>query len=147
MKFAIILALTLMAIAGVAACGCSGQDTTLSAEEQVQVRAYADPITDNLLEGFNQDNYTRYSRNFSSEVKSALDAAAFEQNRALIVSKIGLYIARGEASVTQSGDYLAANYKVDFAQERGVDVRVVFKKGDESHQIYGLWFNSPKLRS
>jgi hypothetical protein len=147
MKFSAVLLLFLIAITAIGAGGCIGQDTTLSPEEQVQVRAYANPITDSLMKGFNEDNYSLYSRDFSSDMKSALDAVAFEQNRALIKSKIGLYLSRGEAVVTRSGNYLAANYKADFEQEQGVDVRVVFKTGDASHQIYGLWFNSPKLRS
>jgi hypothetical protein len=147
MKFPAIPALILIVIAASAAGGCIGQDSTLSAEEQEAVRMYADPITDNLLEGFNQNNYTQYSRDFSSEMRSALDAPAFEQNRALIVSKIGLYLGRGEAVVTRSGDYLAANYRADFEQEQVVDIRVVFRTNDEFHRIYGLWFNSPKLRS
>jgi hypothetical protein len=147
MKFSVILTLMFMVIGAATTGGCIGEDTTLTAEEQEAVHAYAGPITDNLLEGLNQNNYTLYSRDFSNEMISALDAVAFEQNRALIVSKIGLYIARGEAVVTRSGDYLAANYKADFEQEAGVDIRVVFKRDDESHRIYGLWFNSPKLRS
>jgi hypothetical protein len=139
--------LILAGVLMVFASGCISQDTTLPPEEQAAIRAYADPITDNLLQGFNDNNYTLYSRDFSSEMKQGLDAAAFEQNRALILSKIGLYMARGEPLITQNGDYLAANYKADFEQEQAVDVRVIFKKGDDAHQVYGLWFNSPKLRS
>jgi hypothetical protein len=146
MKGATTLLLILTVIA-VGSSGCIGGETRLSAEEEAQVRAYADPVVDTLLEGFNQGNYTRYSQDFSEEMRRALNASAFEQNRALVISKIGMYIARGEAYVALKGDYITANYKADFTEEQGVDVRVVFKQGDESHQIYGLWFNSPKLRS
>ncbi len=136
-----------MTVLVVGICGCIGQQAALSPEEQTQVRAFADPIVDNLLEGFNHQNYTQYSRDFSSEMKNSLDESAFEETYSQIVSKIGLYVGRGEAIVTQNGDFVAANYRADFDQEQGVEIRVVFKQGDESHQIYGLWFNSPKLRS
>jgi hypothetical protein len=142
-----LLFVILAAMFAVVACGCLNVELPVSEEEQAQVVAFANPITDNLLQGFNQGNYTMYSRDFSSEMKQALDVTDFEQNRALIISKIGLPVSRGEPVVTQIGEYLAVNYKSDFEHEQGVDVRVVFKKGDESHQIYGLWFNSPKLRS
>jgi hypothetical protein len=145
LKVPLILLLT--GTIAICACGCLSQEMPLSPEEQAQVVAYANPITDNLMEGFNQNNYTQYSRDFSTEMKKALDVTMFEQNRALILSKIGHYVSRGEPFVTESGDFLAVNYKADFEQEQGVDIRVVFRKGDESHQIYGLWFNSPKLRS
>ncbi|WP_332449243.1 hypothetical protein [Methanoculleus sp.] len=42
---------------------------------------------------------------------------------------------------------LAAAHRPAFERVDGVALRFVFKKGDESHQLYGLWFNSPKLRS
>ncbi len=146
MKFSTLLFMILVTIAVVMIGGCIGQDTALSAEEQAQVRSYSDPITDNLLLALNENNYTRYSRDFSKEM-SALNITMFEQNRAMILSKIGLYVARGEATVTRNGDYIAASYRADFEQETGVDIRVIFKETDPSHQIYGLWFNSPKLRS
>ncbi len=141
------LFLFLAAVIAICSSGCISPETPLSPEEQAQVISFANPITDNLLDGFNQNNYTRYSRDFSSEMKQGLDEKVFEQNRALVVSKIGSYLSRDEPVVTGSGEFLVVNYKADFEQEKGVDIRVVFRKGDDTHQIYGLWFNSPKLRS
>jgi hypothetical protein len=146
MNVSTLLFVILVTVAAVVTGGCIGQDTSLSAEEQAQVRSYSDPITDNLLLALNENNYTQYSRDFSSAM-SALDIATFEQNRAMILSKIGRYVARGDATVTRNGEYVAASYRADFEQETGVDIRVIFKESDPSHQIYGLWFNSPKLRS
>lgn len=141
------LFLFLAAVIMIGSCGCISREMPLSQEEQAQVIAFANPITDNLLDGFNQDNYQQYSRDFSSEMKQGLDEKVFEQNRALVVSKIGSYISRGDPFVTGSGEFLVVNYKADFEQEEGVDIRVIFRKGDDTHQVYGLWFNSPKLRS
>ena len=128
-------------------CGCIRREVPLSPEEQAAVMEYADLITDNLLEGFASNNYTQYSRDFSDEMKESLDAAAFEENRALILAKIGNYVSRGSPAVTQSGEYVSVTYKAAFEREEGVAIRVVFREGDASHQVHGLWFNSPKLRS
>jgi hypothetical protein len=49
--------------------------------------------------------------------------------------------------VTDTGEYIAVNYSAEFEREDGVNLRFVFRKGDESHRLYGLWFNSPMLRS
>ncbi|HQN90197.1 MAG TPA: DUF3887 domain-containing protein [Methanoregulaceae archaeon] len=141
------LFLILSVIIIISSCGCISPEMPLSPEEQARVIAFANPITDNLLDGFNQNNYQQYSRDFSSEMKKGLDVKVFEQNRALVVSKIGSSVSRGDPVVTGSGEFLVVNYKADFEQEQGVDVRVVFRKGDDTHQVYGLWFNSPKLRS
>lgn len=137
----------LAVLAAVLACGCMGQETVISGEEATEVLAYADPIAENLMQGFNEGNYTVYSRDFSPEMKQALDEAAFEQNREQVTSRIGLYESRSDPVVTETGEYIAVTYMAAFEQEDGVALRFVFQKGDESHRLHGLWFNSPKLRS
>ncbi|PKL61641.1 MAG: DUF3887 domain-containing protein [Methanomicrobiales archaeon HGW-Methanomicrobiales-2] len=124
-----------------------GQETVVSSEEAAEVLAYADPIADNVMQGFNEGNYTAYSRDFGPEMKQALDEVAFEQNRAQVTSRVGLYESRGEPVVTETGDYIAVTYRAAFEREDGVALRFVFKMDDESHRLHGLWFNSPKLRS
>lgn len=139
--------LILVVFAAVLACGCMSQETVVSGDEAAQVLAYADPIADNVMQGFNEGNYTTYSRDFGPEMRQALDEAAFEQNREFVTSRVGLYESRGEPVVTETGEYIAVTYKAAFEREDGVALRFVFKKGDESHQLSGLWFNSPMLRS
>lgn len=137
----------LAVLAAVLACGCMSQETVLSGDDAAEVLAYADPIAENLMQGFNEGNYTTYSRDFGPEMKQALDEAAFEQNREFVTSRIGLYESRSDPVVTETGEFIAVTYSAAFEQEDGVALRFVFKKGDESHRLQGLWFNSPKLRS
>jgi hypothetical protein len=148
MNLSPILILAVLAVlAGVCVCGCTSQGVVVSDQERAAVIAYADPIADNLLQGFNENNYTMYSRDFGPEMKAALDEAAFEQNREFVVSRIGLYESRGSPVVTKSGEFIAVSYPAKFEKEAGVNVRLVFRMGDESHQLSGLWFQSPKLNS
>ena len=141
------LCIVLMIILSAGVVGCLSQEVPLSDEMKAQILGYAEPIADNLFQGFNADNYTMYSRDFSRELKDALNEAAFEQNRALIVSRIGVYLSRSSPVIVAEGEFVSVLYKADFEQEQGVDVRIVFRRNDTSHQIYGLWFNSPKLRA
>ncbi len=137
----------LILLLAVSACGCMDRETVITGEEAAQVVAYADPIAENLLAGLNEDDYTKYSRDFGPEMRQALDEAAFEQNREFVVSRIGLYESRRDPVVTESGDFITVTYEAKFEQEDGVAIRFVFKKDDGSHQLQGLWFDSPKLRS
>ncbi|NLZ29653.1 MAG: DUF3887 domain-containing protein [Methanomicrobiales archaeon] len=137
----------LILLLAVSACGCMDRESAIAGEEAAQVLSYADPIAENLLTGLNEDNYTTYSRDFSPEMRQELDRASFEQSREFVTSRIGLYESKSDPVVTEAGDYVAVTYKAEFEQESGVDVRFVFKKDDASHQLQGLWFNSPKLRS
>jgi len=141
------LLVALLILAAVAVSGCMSPETVVSDEEAAQVLTYAGPIADNVMQGFNEGNYTMYSRDFSPEMRQALDEAAFEQNREFVTSRIGLYESRSDPVVTETGEFIAVTYRAAFEREDGVALRFVFKKGDESHQLHGLWFNSPKLRS
>ncbi len=104
----------LAVIAGVCACGCTSQEIVVPDEERTAVLVYADPIADNLLQGFNEHNYTMYSRDFGPEMMAALDEAAFEQNREFVVSRIGLYESRGSPFVTETGEFIAVYYPASF---------------------------------
>lgn len=137
----------LVILAAVLACGCMGREAVVSGEEAAEVLVYADPIAENVMQGFNEGNYTAYSHDFGPEMKQALDEAAFEQNREDVTSRVGLYESRGEPVVTETGDHITVTYRAKFEQEDGVALRFVFGKDDPSHQLSGLWFNSPKLRS
>lgn len=147
MRFSRILFLAALLIFSVLSGGCIGQDAPLSTGEAAEVLGYAEPIADSLLQGFNENDYTRYSRDFSPQMREGLTEARFAETRATVVSRIGLYVSRDSPVVTQSGDYIAVIWKADFEREEAVDVRLVFRKEDPSRQIHGLWFNSPKLRS
>ncbi|KAF5035218.1 hypothetical protein DSECCO2_587930 [anaerobic digester metagenome] len=137
----------LLLLAAAAACGCMAQETVVSDDVKAEVLAYADPIAGNVMQGFNEGNYTIYSRDFSPEMRQALDEAAFEQNREFVTSRIGLYESRTDPVVTETGEYIAVTYRGEFEREDGVALRLVFQKDDPSHRLHGLWFTSPKLRS
>lgn len=136
----------LLLIFAVSACGCTGQDSVISGDDAAQVLAYAEPIAGNLFAGFNEDNYTMYSRDFTPNMKQTLDEGAFKQHREDVTSMIGLYKSRESPVVTDDGEYIYVTYMADFERKDGVDTQFTFQKDDELHQLHGLWFNSPMLR-
>ena len=117
----------LVILVGVSACGCMSQETVVSDEEKARVLEYADPIADNVLLGFDEGKYTVY--------------------REFVTSRLGFYVSRDNPVVTERGEYITVTYRANFEREDGVSLRLVFRKGDESHQLSGLWFDSPMLRS
>ncbi|WP_241481343.1 DUF3887 domain-containing protein [Methanoculleus sediminis] len=128
MNLSRVLALAVLVIlAGVSACGCMSQETLVSDEEKARVLEYADPIADDVLLGFDEGKYTVY--------------------REFVTSRLGLYVSRDNPVVTERGEYITVTYRANFEREDGVSLRFIFRKGDESHQLSGLWFDSPMLRS
>ena len=112
-----------------------------------QVRAYADPITENILVGMNEGNYTKYSEHFDATMKNALPEPVFHENNALIQSKIGAYVSKGFWKAESQNQYTIVYYTALFTQEPDdVIVKVVFQEIAGEMKVSGLWLDSPKLR-
>ncbi|KQC10164.1 MAG: hypothetical protein APR55_09540, partial [Methanolinea sp. SDB] len=120
-RFTILLLLA--GVIAISSCGCVSREVPLPPEERSAIIAFADPVTDNLMQGFSENNYTLYSRDFSVQMREGLDESVFEENRAMILSKIGPYVSRGDPVVTESGEYLIVRYPGEFVQEKDVEIR------------------------
>jgi len=115
-------------------------------EKQKQILAYADPVMENILVGFNKNDYETYSRDFGNQMKKAQPEPAFQKVRQKIVGRIGLYKKHALTRIVKTGKYYIVIYAGEFEKEKGVQMRLVFNKNDASHKVAGLWFNSPGLR-
>ena len=120
--------------------------TELAGEEKAAVLAYAEPAVENILASFNSGDYAGISRDFDEQMKNAFTEEVFLQNHEMIISKIGLYLSRGEARVLKQGPYLAVLHTAEFENEPEVTVRTVFVDYSGQPLVSGLWFTSPKLR-
>jgi hypothetical protein len=138
--------LIVVAIVAILLCaGCILQAEEITGERRERILEYADPIAENILLGMNDNNYTRYSRDFSPEMMET--EGSWTDTRNEIYSEIGDYLRTRESVVLEVGKYVRVNYNAEFQNESEVMVGVVFVEGDADHQVHGLWFDSPKLRS
>lgn len=125
----------------------SGCGNNVNTEE---VRNYSDSILENILAAGNKDNYTDYSKDFSENMKTALNEDLFNKNNSLIKDKIGKYVSKEFIKVNtkkEKGiDYVVAIYNAKYSNEpQGAIVSITFKKDDNSHKVEGLFMTSPKL--
>ena len=112
-----------------------------------QVRAYADPITEDTLIGMNEDNYARFSEHFDQTMKSAMSEANFIQLSAVLKPIIGNYVSKEFWTVEKQAEYTVVKYKVKYTEEPAdVIVTVSFDEIEGEVYLSGLWFDSPKLR-
>ena len=138
--------ITLVAVALTAAAllaGCAGIK-----EADVP---YASDMTENMLQGLNQNDYTVFSRDFSDTLKEGIDEAAFATMADMFSSTIGTYESKSfsQAADTTQNDvtYTVVVYKAKYTNETAdVLVTVSFGGEGDSKKIEGVFFNSPKLR-
>jgi len=126
--------------------GCIDQMAEVRGDRRQETVEYAGPIADNILDGYNENNFTKYSRDFSAEMLESLTAANFKSQREEIYGKLGFFISREAPRVYEQGRFIWVEYYAEFEREPGVKVRVVFGVNDPIHRVEGLWFDSPKLR-
>jgi hypothetical protein len=124
---------------------CSSFPQNVEGAERDAILAYAEPTTDNVLNGYNSGDYALFSKNFDTVMLQAETEAVFHQTRSQIMSKIGKYVSRQTPSVVKQNNMVIVFYNARFEQEEGVTVRVVFQPSGE-YKLTGLWFDSPKLR-
>ena len=112
-----------------------------------QTRKYADPITENILLGMSENDYSKYSDHFDQTMKNAMPEAVFNETNTLIKSKIGDYVSKQFWKVESKDQYTIVYYKTRFTEEpEDVIVKVVFQEIMEEMEVSGLWLDSPKLR-
>jgi len=78
------LILIFSAIAHAAVIGTNDED----------VKQYADPIMDNILQGMSTDNYSIYVKDFDQDLKSLLSQKRFIEKRKEILDWVGSYLYR-----------------------------------------------------
>jgi len=125
---------------------CSSEPRTLTGDEREAVLEYSDPLTDNLLAGLTTGDYATFSEHFSEALLSAIPESAFLELEALLLDRVGAYIAREVVSVQQTQGMVAVIYRAEFTLDDPVTIRVVFE-ATEPHRIVGLWFDSARLRA
>jgi Protein of unknown function (DUF3887) len=127
--------------------GCSRQSTVATVTTAGGEPAYAPAIVDNLLQALNKDDYTAYTKDFDSAMKSAMPETVFEQTRAMIQDRIGEYVSRKYTDTQTQDGYTVVFYKAKFSKEPAdVTMKFVFQESGGNALISGLWFDSPKLR-
>lgn len=139
MKKVFLLILTVVMITALFA-GCSGGEPS-----------YAGQMTDNIISGLQNRDYTAFSRDMGDTIKSAMTEDNFNALADMLKQKIGDYQNKsfgGVSEVEQNGvKYTVVVYTAKYSNEPG-DVLITVTFGGEkgAEKVAGLLFNSPKLR-
>lgn len=118
--------------------------------DKEKVQEYADPMVENILQGMNEDNYEKFSKDFGPIMLDALNAENYDGIiKKQIKEIIGNYESKELAKVDKVSqgdeDYIVVIYKATFSKETSdVAVTVYFTEGEDP-KIETLLFNSPKL--
>lgn len=119
---------------------------TVSEEEAENILAVANPIVDVILEGYNENDYEKYTQNFDETTLIHLPPEAFQEAQDFMHQTIGKYLSREVERVIEDDVNIVVLYQGIFEKDENVTIRVVFAQGEEGYKVTGLIFDSPALR-
>jgi hypothetical protein len=109
--------------------------------DQVQVKAVADPILDNLLTGFNQGNYVQYSKDFDDTLREAIPDNKFQQVRQELLKKLGAFNSKTYLGFLNQQAHSVILWKGKFADTKDdILIKLVLSKRQDKVVVVGLWF-------
>ncbi|ACA59272.1 conserved hypothetical protein [Candidatus Desulforudis audaxviator MP104C] len=139
----VIRVLLVMVLALALLAGC-GRGETVDVD---QVRSYADPMAENILQAFNDDDYDRFFKDFSqTEKRAAPPEPEFLETNEQIKNRIGDYVSKEYWQNEAKDGLVTVFYRAKFTGEDDVLVRAIFREVDGEMKVAGFWLDSPKLR-
>lgn len=138
--------LTICCILVIILSACAPQPVALTADEQAAFQKISEPLADNMLAGLNQKDYPTFSKNFDEPMQAAMDEKQFNLLLIQVTDKIGAYQSRTIVQMLHVSELVQVTYLAQFSQEKDVTIRITYEYTG-AHNVAGLWFDSPTLRS
>ncbi len=117
------------------------ESVTLEGEDRQAVLTYADPMVDNMLEGFGEGDYEKFSRDFTDGMKAGITWLQFKTTRLTLNSMYGAYESRTPTKVFRRGDEDRIVYHGVFERVDHIDIRVGFQEVAGQKRFSALWFS------
>ena len=110
---------------------------------------YADSMLENILEGIAERDYSKFSMDFSENVKSAVKEEDFHSLIASLDEDCGEYEKRSFLSAVRAAgagsEITIVKYQATYSRDSDVVITIYFSELQETMVIEGLLFDSPSL--
>lgn len=137
MKLAIFLIVGIILLSG-----CIRQPDTVTEEEERAVFGYAGPAMDNLMQGFNDENYTRFSRDFGPVLVDFFTEDMFGAYFNETTADLGLYVSRSSVAMEKDEGLYTVSYLTEWEKKDNVTVELTFSVAGPYHKIQSFYVKS-----
>lgn len=105
-----------------------------------QVRQIAEPVLDNILNGFVGNDYNQYSKDFNDTFKNTVSLDKFPQIRQDILDRIGNYLYREYLGFINRQSVTIVFWKAMFGKTQNeVLIKLVISDDDGKYLVTGFW--------
>jgi hypothetical protein len=139
----ILMAVLLLSTVFMSACNPNRASLQPSPLTAIEVQAFADPVTENMLQAMNTSDYAQYTRDFDEAFKKNLSPEAFELLNSKRIEAVGKYISKDYWQLVQKNDKLTVAYRTKLREETGtVFVTIYFKSIGGKWYVDGIYYDS-----
>lgn len=139
-----VLTLTCVIVFIILAAGCT-LNSQVSSDEKEKISTLVTPKIESMMQGFNEDDYPKFSTDFSEKLLGGMPLSGFYDTRKMLTEKIGNYQSFEIADIMNTQSFITVVCDAVFENAGKVTIRVIFDPKDD-YSITGLWFDSPELR-
>ena len=110
------------------------------------IEQVAEPLTEQIMQAINADDYNSFKSNNSAKMKEVLPENEFKKMAIDLKGKFGDYKEKEVTSVELCEEYIIVSYKGIFSKTTDpLLIRVILMKERGKTCVAGLWFNTMKL--
>ena len=106
-----------------------------------EVKAVAGPVLEGILDGFKNDDYAKYSKDFDATLLDAISESKFHETDRQIEGSMGECREKAYLGFLRKGRMTAVFWKARFSRsEDDVLIKLVISKRGDDYLVTGLWF-------
>ncbi|MCG2710960.1 MAG: hypothetical protein L6416_01295 [Candidatus Omnitrophica bacterium] len=106
-----------------------------------EVKNITEPILDNVMSGFTNDNYLQYSKDFDATLKETITLERFQEIRGDILKWIGSYLYRDYLGFINREAITIIFWKGIFDKTQDeILIKMVVSERNGQYLITGLWY-------
>ncbi|MFH1093676.1 MAG: hypothetical protein V1739_05940 [Candidatus Omnitrophota bacterium] len=106
-----------------------------------EVKNIAEPMLDNVMSGFTQDDYIQYSKDFDATLKETITSERFSEIRGDILKWIGSYLYREYLGFINREGITIIFWKGVFDKTQDeILIKMVVSERNGQYLVTGLWY-------
>ena len=110
------------------------------------IREKADPIADQLIEALIEENYTKFSEDFTPLMHKALPEHIFYEINSMILDTLGEPTSKDFLNAVEGDRYTTVTYVLTFEDGSEGFFNIALLEENNETKVAGVWIDSPVLR-
>jgi len=114
--------------------------------EKDLVQEKVDPMVNRLIEAIIEENYTKFSEDFTPLMEKALPEEMFYEIDGMVLETLGEPTSKEFLKAVEGDRYTTVTYVLTFEDESEAFFNIALLEENNETKVAGVWIDSPVLR-